>query len=107
MMCLYIKQTGETSLVDFKQSLLKNKEYLSISPSHLLFYDLDKPQNKLLEKYGMAVFGDVIITKSDDKGEIINIEENIVQLLEQIIEDDKKQRELFFTSFNQDSVLKK
>lgn len=104
--CLYVKQNGETSIIPFEDNLLNNKEHLAISPTHDLFYDLDKPLNKLFSKYGCEVYGDVVIIKSgDDEDSTISIENNIVDLLEDILKKDKEQRKNFINEFKGNIII--
>ena len=98
---LFCPQHGKCSLRKYS-SELRLSEYLQISPSHLVMYDIhprDTTPNQTLTSFGGIVAnlpGDAIILKSDtETGEEVDIEPNILELLPKMIQDDMKQRAAF------------
>lgn len=80
-------------------------EYLVISPEYFVCYNInqkDLTPNVNLSKYGGVLYnipGDAIICKSDEDGETINIDDDILSKLSDLIKADTKQREKFMQQF--------
>ena len=81
------------------------EEYLAISPEYFVMYKINREDvtpNINLAKYGGVLYnipGDAIICKSDEDGETVNIEENILSKMDELIKADTEQRRKYMQQF--------